>query len=229
MDNTDFELDLLNFMKEEQSPVGATYLSEKLHKPPATIGRILYDLEQNGYLAKVSNKGRSITRTGANYLEQQSAMHSKFSTARKIISFVEDTSKEKLLEILVIRKQLEGKAIELACINATDEEIRNLDAIMLEHVYEIRRGGLGNQQDLALHLAIAKMSRNTTLYQVLKLLLTDENAYTKFSSVSSDITHCQLKQHDKLVEAIQQRNSALAVSAMIEHLDQVTSDVQRYY
>lgn len=229
MAKENIKIKLLNAIKEERSPVGALHLSKKHDLPPASIGRILLKLESNGYLQKVSNKGREITDAGKDYLEQQNQIQSKMKTANNIIFSVESLSKSKLLEVLEVRKILECKTAELACINATKEEIDKLDTIMLKHLYEIKHQRLGNEQDLNFHLSIAKMSGNKTMYQVLKLLLTEGNVYTKFSSVATSITQIQAKQHYNIVQSIKDINPELTCNLMIEHLNKVISDVKKYF
>jgi len=222
-------IQILTAIKTAGVPVGATYLTTQLPIPPATIGRIMQKLEQEGMLIKVSNKGRQLTQKGNTYLEINGQRERKLETADKLINMIEGSSKERLLEILDIRKFLESRSAELAIANATEEQLKELDEIMLEYLVEMRHGGLGNEQDLRLHLKIAKISGNYTIYQILKLLLTSENAYTKFSSASmKDIKHTQLEHHENIVNAIKMRNPEAAKTAMVRHMDQVIRDVELY-
>lgn len=101
---------------------------------------------------------------------------------------------------------------------------------MLEYLVEMRHDGLGKEQNLQLHLMIAKISNNQTIYQILNLLLTNENAYTKFSSASMlDRKHEQLKRHENILSAIKPRDVKAARLAMEQHINQVISDIQNYW
>ena len=223
------ELEMLQLVQTSHMPVGAAYLSERMGLPQATVGRILLALEKKGYLEKVSNKGRLLTEQGVSYLAQQEQYHEKLRTARNIIETAESNEKHKLYEILEIRLALEGLSAENAAINATEEDMKQLDGIMLEHFYDLRRGGIGSEQDLQMHLKIAEMSGNQTLAQILRLLLTQENAYTKFSIVAPHITNMQIRQHTDIVESIRAREAQRAREAMVTHLRQVMEDVQNFY
>jgi DNA-binding FadR family transcriptional regulator len=220
---------LLKAIKKCEFPTGSTYLSQKLNIPPATIGRNLTQLEKDGLLEKVSNKGRIITDKGIRFLKEESVRISKLKSADKLINMTEEPSKEKLLEILEVRKLLEGRSVELACKNATDAENEELENIIFEHEYEIRRGGLGNVQDLDFHTKIAYMSKNATIFQILNLILAENNAYTFFSIVADHVKNTQLEQHNNIVQAIKRRDSVSAKIAMEEHLDQVISDIKNNY
>lgn len=222
-------IQLLNAIKEFNLPVGAIYLSDKLNITPATTGRMLANLEKDGLLEKISNKGRQLTEKGNDYLIQEKAKIKKLKTANALIHMVENSSKEKLIEILDVRKILEVKSIELACHNANDEDIAKLDNILADHLYVLRHGELGSDQDLNLHITIAKISGNNTIYQILKLILTEEDTYTKFSYVADHVKEVQMKQHSDLIEAIRCHDAVAGKIAMEKHLDQVTSDVKKYY
>lgn len=220
---------ILSAIKYADCPMGAGFLSEKMQIPQASIGRMLNSLEQRGFLQKVSNKGRQITPAGLSWLEEQHARKAKLYSSQKLISIVEELSKERLLEILDIRKLLEGTSVELACNNASDEDIKVLEDILLDHMYAVRHDESGSAEDLRLHLTIAKLSKNVTLYQIIELILTGKNAYDTFSAVADHVTHTQIQQHTDLIAAIKTRDSVHAREAMIRHLDQVISDVKKYY
>jgi len=230
MKNDQEAFQIMTAIKEAGTPVGATYLTTVVSVPPATIGRIMQKMEKDGLLAKVSNKGRVLTDKGIAFLEENEKRETKLKTAGKLINILESGSKAHLLEVLDIRKYLEGRSASLAAANAAEEQLHQLDEIMLEYLVEIRHGGLGSEQDLQLHLTIAKMSGNYTIYQILKLLLTNENAYTKFSSASiNQVRHTQLQNHENIVNAIKAHEPDKARYAMEHHLDQVIKDVKEYF
>jgi GntR family transcriptional repressor for pyruvate dehydrogenase complex len=220
---------ILSEIKYADCPMGAGFLSGKMQIPQASIGRILNSLEKRGFLKKISNKGRQITPAGLSWLEEQHAQKAKLHSSQKLISIVEDLSKERLLEILDIRKLLEATSVELACINAGDEDIKLLEDILIDHRYAVRHDESGSAEDLRLHLTIAKLSRNETLYQIIELILTGKNAYDTFSAVADHVAHTQIQQHTDLIAAIKTRDPVQARQAMIRHLDQVISDVNKYF
>jgi len=227
--NEELRLLILNSIEESSVPVGAVYLSNRLGVPSATIGRVMSSLEQEGYIEKVSNKGRRLTVKGRCYLQDQKDRRHKLKTASKLLNIVESISKERLLEILQVRLLLEDLTVERACKEATDQELQELDKIMLDYAYDLRYGGLGNEYDLQLHLKIAEISHNQTVHQILKLILTEKNAYTKFSTVADSFKNTQLIQHDEIVQAIKARDVPRAKLAMSRHINKIIADVMQYY
>ena len=139
---------LLKIISESGMPVGASFLSNKLQLPPASVGRLLYSLESQGYLQKISNKGRLLTEKGIRYLNQQEQFYNKITVAHNIIESVESPTKQKLFEILEIRIALEPISVSHACIYANSEDIAELHQILLAHRYDLQHGGIGNEQDL---------------------------------------------------------------------------------
>ena len=222
-------LTILKSVQDAGIPIGATYLSKELSIPPASIGRILTELEDEKLIEKVSNKGRVLTDKGRQFLTHAATVKAKEENATGLVKLIVSADKTTLMEILQIRKLLEGYTIQLACKNATEEEINRLERLMLEHLHLIRNGELGNQIDLEIHLAIADISRNKTLSQLLKIMLTGDNVYTKFSYVSDSIKHTQIKQHDTIIQAIREHDPDKGKIAMETHLDQVMNDLAKYF
>lgn len=221
--------DILKAINEIGLPVGATYLSKRLLVPPATIGRSLAELDEAGLIKKISNKGRLLTDKGKEFLAREELEKEKEQDASRLVQLITKADKGTMLEILQTRKLLERYTVELACSNATESELNELERLVLEHIHVVRQGGLGSEQDLAIHLAIAKISHNKTIYQILKLMLMEGNVYTKFSHVSDSMKHTQVKQHDAIIQAIQERSVEKAKLALEVHLDQIMEDVLEFF
>lgn len=221
-------LQILQLIQDTALPVGAVFLSQELNLPQATVGRMLLALEQQGYLRKISNKGRCITPEGRIYLEQQARLQQKLATAKNIIETAESHMAHKLHDVLEVRMVLEALSAQLATANMTPTYAQELDAIILEHRVALLNGDLGCEQDLGLHLKIAQIAGNEILQQTLTLLLTQENVYTKFSMVAPSVVSTQIQQHSAVVEALKSGNAQLAKDAMISHLRHVMNDVVEY-
>lgn len=223
------ELMCLKEIERITFPVGSKYLSKVMDIPQGTIGKILIQLEDQGFVEKQSNKGRVITEKGKSRLERYLVEKEQLKAAERIINTVKFSSKDRLLEILEARRLLEGAIIGQACEKATEAEILELKRIMLDHKKEIISGGLGNVEDFQLHTTLARISRNQVFYEILVLILTKENASTKFSMVADQVLHTQLNQHQAIVDAVSERNAKKAEKAMDDHLLTVIDDVNKYY
>ncbi len=219
---------ILAEIKNYGQPIGAAMLSRRIHMPPATIGKILAKLEDQGLLEKVSNKGRLLTKAGHDFLRKENTRQTVINSANKLYHMAESISEKGLIEILEVRKLLECKAAEMACINATDEDIAELDTIFFGYVCEINHGGLGDEQDLKFHLKIAEISKQTYLYNLLKIVLLEKDAYAKLAvAIHSQITKYMVD-HEKLLEAIKNRcpeQGKLSMERHLDHLLEVVNDL----
>lgn len=225
----DKELHILKAVNDSDVPVGAIYLSEKLGIPPANIGRTLIRLEEQGLVAKVQNKGRSVTEQGKRCLEEEELKNSKLSIANELIDCASAEDEKNLLEILQVRKLLEVYTARHCAGNATPEMVQELENIQFDYVYELRHGRNGSEQDLNLHLKIAECSGNNTIARILRLLLTDNNSYAEFTKAAISRNGLNQGEHGPILDAIREKNEEKAGCEMERHLDRVMKNVESFY
>ncbi len=216
---SNIDIQILRAIHARAVPTGATALTGQLHIPQATIGRVMNQLEQEGYLQKVSNKGRILSDRGIAYLKSASERQNREEAADSLIRSSSSLSLDRLIEILEIREDLERRSARLACRNATDSELESLNGIMLEYLYDINNGGDGSSQDLKFHLTLARYSQNKTLHQLLTLLLTTHHAYADFAFHSESFLIKQAEGHHTIIQALIERDPDKAADAMAKHLD----------
>lgn len=219
------EMSVLKALWHSDEPLGAIYLSEMLNIPPATVGRVLAKLEEKGLARKESNKGRSITVKGTKYLRENISAHSRMDAAYNIINDVNSSNIESLTETLNIRKLLEGYAAMLCAENCTKEDIAVLEEIQKEYMHSLSENDSGSDLDLKLHLQIADFSKNNTLKNILRLLLTDNSRYKIFSQAAVYQNRLWIKEHQKIIDAIKEKDPKKAKTEMEKHLDRVMRNI----
>jgi len=219
------EKDVLRTVANIKIPVGALQISEQLGIPPASAGRMLAALEEKGYLEKISNKGRVVTEKGKRFLEIEKEKTEKMGIAEKLISSSAYFNKDELLQILQTRYLLETYTAAKCAELAGEQDIENLKIIQMEYYYAILHGESGSEQDLKFHLMIAQIAGNKFIYDVLKLLLTSNNAYSSFSKVTFEIRKYYQNDHDALLDAIIHKDSERAEEEIRKHLCRVIQNV----
>lgn len=210
---------LLETIKECAAPVGAAYLSRHMDSSAATIGRMLKQAEDKGYITSVSNKGRVLTPKGEAFLESQNAQVELLQNAEEVIALVFSDDLKHAVDILEFRRLIEPYAVRRATENATEEnldEIRDLD---FEHRYVLRKGESGSEQDLHIHLKFAELSGNSAIYQVLRLLLTENNVYQYFSSIIKKGQAGSYADHEVILKAVYAKDADAAAAAMEQHIE----------
>lgn len=223
----EYDLEILQAMDRCTAPAGAVYLSGVMDIPPANIGRTLLRLEKQGLVEKVQNKGRIITERGRRFLEQSEAKNSKILVANELIDSAEANSIENLLEIMELRKLLEGYTAETCAEVITEQQLHELEGIHFDYFYELCHGRAGREQDLALHLKIAEICGNRTIEKVLRLILTDNDTYAEFTNAAVQLHNLRQDGHGRILEAIRNRDGKTARAEMEKHLNRVIENVER--
>ncbi|MFI3172268.1 MAG: FCD domain-containing protein [Eubacteriales bacterium] len=229
MNKDNREITILKEIQALQMPAGAIYLSQKLQIPQGSLGRILTSLEASGLLIKEQNKGRILTEKGEQYLIDYTYRMNQLNNAETLINIVEDITKERLIEIVEMRILLECTAIETACRSITDEQLIILEDILLDNSYEVRKGLLGEATDLQLHLTLAKFSGNVTLYQILRLLLTQNNSFSRLTDTRNPELESSVTQHEEILKQLRKRDATAACAAMKRHLEQLLLEINIAY
>ena len=220
--NSSFEI--LTAMQDLNTPAGALQLAQILHLPSASIGRELLELEKAGLLVKVQNKGRILTPQGERFLEEERSRREKMKAANELIEAASMETESGLEDILLVRKLLEGYAAE-ACA----ERIEPKELQKLKDLQAIRHGRAGSEEDLAFHLKIAHLSGSLSILRMLKLILTDQDAYARFNQAAVRSDEVRENEHESLLAAIEAGDGALARREMERHLEHVGENLQAYF
>ncbi|MGB9858237.1 MAG: FadR/GntR family transcriptional regulator [Dictyoglomaceae bacterium] len=128
-------------------------------------------------LAKVLKVSRPLLREALRIMEslnlievvsgKGSFIKNPFSQDFSYIVLYLGQEREKVLEILKVRKTLEKLALEEAIKNITDEELKNLEKILNTLEEKLRRGENGLEENWEFHKSIYFASRNKFLYDFL--------------------------------------------------------------
>ena len=141
------------------------------------------------------------------------------------IPLAETADENSPLEQLQARMMLEGEVAGLAAENATEEQLAALDAslVAMEGVINDRTRFLAEDQHF--HMAVVVASGSQTLIDLVQFLWAQRTlpVYRAFEERFTGAAEqtAVLEEHRTIVEAIRQRDSRKARSAMRKHLDRV--------
>jgi GntR family transcriptional regulator, transcriptional repressor for pyruvate dehydrogenase complex len=226
MTDRDDQITILKEIDKADGPVGASTLCHSLLWSQATIGRQLVSLEKQGYVKRVSNKGRVLTSEGYQFLKEEAINNSKHEIAKELVNLSIDSDAETLIEIIRIRELLEPYAAAGAAEQASERDIYHLENLAFSHRYNLSQGLTGNEENLSFHLEIARINNNRMLQKTLELLLTANAAYVEFSKVGEDQRELQITNHFRILNAIRNHDPSAARQAMMDHLEDVANDVE---
>ncbi len=117
------------------------------------------------------------------------------------------------------------KAItQLAVEHATAEQLAELRQMVSDERDSFARGdrGAGIRLSGEFHLQLAVAARNAPLISFQRSLVSQTSLIIA-QYETGNRTHCSYDEHSQLIDAIEARNSALAVELMMHHMDHIDS------
>jgi GntR family transcriptional repressor for pyruvate dehydrogenase complex len=122
------------------------------------------------------------------------------------------------LKLFEVRAVLEPGLAGLAARRATSEQIGRMQEDLKTQEKRVERGEAYVKEDAAFHLLIAEATGNEILMRIVDSLmgLLEETRHTSWQR--GDRPTRSLKQHRAILQAIEERNSAMAERRMHEHI-----------
>jgi GntR family transcriptional repressor for pyruvate dehydrogenase complex len=116
------------------------------------------------------------------------------------------------------RIMLELKAVRLAALRRTDEELKKIKEALDAHKTKLLSGKDAVQEDLLFHLAIAKASGNVTMNQIM-IAITPQIIvdFEKYHVDYNNLDELRIKEHAEIYEAIKDQNPKLAKKRIKNH------------
>ncbi len=129
--------------------------------------------------------------------------------------------KDDLIDIFSLRKIIEPELAERASVNATPEEIGELQEILKEQEMEVAGGMNPIRTDSDFHHCLARIARNRVLERLL-IALFDLLKQTRQKYLQpEERKRSSLQGHRKILSAIKRRNPAASRKAMRQHLEEI--------
>ena len=128
---------------------------------------------------------------------------------------------EALRDIIEFRLMIEPQIAWLAARNITPEELDRLKIIVCDQQRKVLAGEADAALDAAFHLHLADASKNRIIQKVAHTLTEILNESRSESLQSEARSRASLMGHYKILDALEQRDSEMALRAMKEHLQAV--------
>lgn len=228
------ESDALAIIRDADQPVGSGALSTLLRQlghvlSEATVGRLLRDFDLAGYTQKAGFQGRTLSAAGKERLATLADKERSLLWGAEFAEALKGHNKEKLLEVLIARRAIESELASLAAINATEEDLMQLNGILDDQRRTLAAGGMTARQDVDFHALIASMARNRVLESAVGLIRQDTQLSPVLEYIRKHVHSMIYIDHDNIRKAISSRQPAEARRAMTSHIDNLIADVERYW
>lgn len=231
-DNLEYEVLLI--LAEKTEPLGSGVLSQLLNLAghdvsEATVGRMLSTMDRHGLTAKMGFHGRVITTQGRQKLDGIRRVQHRLTYGNKLLDTLESRKKEDLIDILVARRAIERELARLSAIHATDAEIQLMESVVREQQVFSAQNVLTAEHDVKFHRLIAISARNKVLAAAMDLIRQDGQLSPILEYIRKQVGGKLVVGHDHILQAIRQRDPAGAEQAMIEHIESLIADVDKYW
>ncbi|WP_018086379.1 FadR/GntR family transcriptional regulator [Desulfurispora thermophila] len=148
------------------------------------------------------------------------------------LTFIILLEKNRIGNILEVRKALEVESAGLAAERATEVELQEIAAAVERMREDVTKGLPGEEADLQFHYAIAAATHNYLLNRLMNTIheaIRESLALTRklWLSASSDTEYRLYEEHQMIYRAIAARDKDTARSLMYNHLRKVETELLR--
>lgn len=225
---------ILKIVSNSQDPVGSGFICDNLKLQgydisEATVGRLLRELDIEGFTEKVGFKGRSLTFLGKEKLtelEKESDIH---HYGNELISAIKATGLAELLEILTARKVIESQLAKLAAECITQDDITEIQNIIDRQQRHVEQGHSIAQDDVDFHCIIARIARNRVLEAAMALIRQHGQLSPIFEHIRKEVKSGVVLDHREIFEALATKNPEAAEKAMLKHITNIEEDVIKFW
>lgn len=179
----------------------------------------------------------ALSLTGILEIRQGGGIFVKANPSNAIIeplSFILLLEKNKLQNILEVRKALEVEAAGLAALRRKEEDLVILENLVKQMEEDLPDAKMSESLDLKFHLTLARASDNplldrmmNTVQEIMGQTLNVTRAL--WISATEGTTTRLFEEHRSIYEMIREQNEEMARYLTFEHLRKVESELSKYY
>ena len=163
---------------------------------------------------------------GAIVLRQPESLFSSIVTTEGIAVHLERMT---ILDVLEVRKELEGKAAQLAAEHRTQDKLLEIERCAKEVERHVLDGVDYHRANMRFHLAVASASQNQAFVETLRPLFGTAVAFRKrLMAAEPRMRARDLKEHSELVGAIRMRDGPRARDLAVRHVLSAIEAVQKF-
>lgn len=226
--------EILNILEEKGEPVGSGLLrgllaARGLEISEATVGRTLSEMDRQEFTKKLGFQGRVITDKGRQEIERIKNFQQRLTAGNRFIEALDSKKQEDLIDILIARRAIERELARLAAIYATDGEIRLMESVCREQEQFIAEKRITAEQDVKFHEIVALAAKNKVLSAALDLIRHDGQLSPILEYIRTQVGGKLAIGHEKILQAIKERNPDAAELAMVEHIESLIEDVHKFW
>jgi len=174
-----------------------------------TVREALKVLEYMGVVQGKTGIGTVINNVGLDVLVDRIAHATEFSP------------RQFLFELMELRQVLEPGIAALAAKRATGSDLAVMERAMEDFKKEFQAESFGTDADERLHVALANATHNTTFVRLTEPIMSMLAEFREKGLVLKGRRKQTYEEHERIFQAVKNRNPEAARAAMADHLSQV--------
>ena len=221
---------VLKALDNSKTPAGAGTIRRSLLPQfgvsMATVGIILRDLQDRGFVIREGFRGHTLTEEGRVFMAGYRDRQKKACLADRIFDYLTGSDRQRLADILEAHRAIETEAARLAAARADQQDIGRL----ARNAEEQRRASAERQRaalDREFHAVLLDAAHSPllgTLFDFLEQVTAASDGETVdqfLSKVREEIAPVLAEDHAQIFQAISRKDAAGAEKAMSAHMDRV--------
>ncbi len=226
--------EILKIMSEEHGTVGSGALSQRLRgagyvMSEATVGRVLRELDEQGFTRRDGFRGRALTVEGRRHLETLEAYHARLHRGNHFVELLSAAGPRELLDVLVARRALERETARLAATRIEERDLDALSQLVKRHQVLTEKGSVGSDEDVQFHKIIARASGNKVLQAAMDLIRHEDQFSPVLHYIRGQVRSTVVEDHRRILRELRTRDADGAERAMVHHLENLIRDVNTYW
>lgn len=187
-------------------------LTQQLNVSRTSVREALLTLEIMGYIEIRQSKGAFVREVKLEDIIEP------------IISAIY-VDNQMVLDLLDVRDLIETETARLAAVNATSEDLKNIEDAIIDAENEVEYGGLGLKGDDLFHAAIANSSGNQ-VYELIMYLIRDLLSKSREATLTIKGQPSKtIDDHRKVLDSIRGGDPEMAQKLMKEHLSKAKQNI----
>ncbi|MCS5422353.1 MULTISPECIES: FCD domain-containing protein [Psychrilyobacter] len=230
-DEINYDYSILRLLEKHKKPTGASLIKRelknlKINISEATIGRILFDLDNIGFTLKDGYRGRVITDKGKLYLNNLQRKKDRREKGELFLSALNIQEIDRLLEALEARKVIESQMAKFAAAKSNIQTKKDFKRIIESHEKMVKNL-TEYEYNIPFHKYIATLAGNKILELMLQMVVEDTRFTPALKKIEKNLGMKTIEEHKNIAHAIIEKNPEAAEKAMADHIDSLIVKVKK--
>lgn len=185
----------------------------------ASAGRLLRRLDMLELTEPVGLRGHVITEKGQRRIAEMERARERSLNHSTLSLAISPKTAEDLLDLLRARRLIEAETARLAALNATDEELSQIELAVGRHISATEAGSPSLENNHDIHRLIAQASHSRIYEAIVSLFIQDTPLHETQNKIQRAAGMVDPTVHETIATAIREHNPDQAAAAMQCHID----------